>query len=104
LFETNADTVVPDSPVDEESLNNKIVEDVLNSLNDSIHESRVVSECLTSLAQEKPTFGVVGEYVDSQIHEETETDVVKNAGISDADKVMSVEDNVVDVDALDDLQ
>jgi hypothetical protein len=50
LSEIVADKVVPDSPVDEESLNNEIVEDVLNSLKDSIPESDVVPDAATSLA------------------------------------------------------
>jgi hypothetical protein len=108
LFENVADEVVPDSPVNEESLNNKIVEDVLNSLKDSVPDSNVVPDVETSLAQEKPASGAGGdadgENLVSQVHEETEATVGKNTGTSDADNVMSAEDNVVDVDALADLK
>ena len=78
--DTVLDTVVPDSPTAEESLNNKVVEAVLNSLKDTIHVSNVVSDVGTSLAQEKPTSGVVG---------------------TAADNAMSIE---VDVGALADLE
>ena len=64
MSEVVADKVVPDSPVAEESLNNKCVEDVLNSLKDTIHIPNVVPDVGTSLAQDKPTSSVVGSATD----------------------------------------
>ena len=65
--ETVLDTVVPDSPTAEESLNNKVVEDVLNSLKDTIPVQNVVPDVGTSLAQDKPTSSVVGSATDVDI-------------------------------------
>jgi hypothetical protein len=78
-------------------------------LKDSVPDSNVVPDVETSLAREKPTSGAVGAAADgenlvSQVHEEIEAAVGKNAGTSDADNVMSAEDNMVDVDALVDLE
>ncbi|KAK2369245.1 hypothetical protein QL285_082393 [Trifolium repens] len=64
VSEVVADKVVLDSPVTEESLNNKGVEDVLNSLKDIIPIQNVVPDVGTSLAQDKPTSSVVGSATD----------------------------------------
>jgi hypothetical protein len=109
---TVVDDVVPDSPTAEESLNNNVVEEVLNSLKDIIPAQNVVPDVGTSLAQEKPTSGVVGNATDEE-NDEPQADVElaggnaageKNTDKSAADNVVSVEEDVVDVDALADLE
>ncbi|KAK2351719.1 hypothetical protein QL285_096927 [Trifolium repens] len=71
-----ADKVVPDSPIAEESLNNKVMEDALNSLKDTILIPNVVPDVGTSLAQDKPTSSVVGSATDVDIVDNVPYDTV----------------------------
>ncbi|WJX32973.1 hypothetical protein P8452_21233 [Trifolium repens] len=115
---TIAEGIVNDSPNAEESLNNNVVEEVLNSLKDTIPKPNVVSDVETSLAQEEPTADEVGDAVDDEnlaplnheniVQQDDEEPADNNAAdgnttdIPTADNAMSVDD-VVDVDAMADL-
>ncbi|KAK2430104.1 hypothetical protein QL285_028478 [Trifolium repens] len=126
--------IVQDSPDAEDSLNDKAVEDVLNSLKDTIPTPNVVPDVETPLAQNEPTPDIVGnanENADDEHMSDTlvsaaaseensgsqneddgpqqDEDEHPNENVNDAnttatDNAMSVDDDVVDVDAMDDLQ
>ncbi|WJX33277.1 hypothetical protein P8452_21496 [Trifolium repens] len=130
-FEIVAKGIVNDSPVGEESLNTNVVEERLNSLKDTTPTPKVVPNVGTSLAQEEPTPDIVGdavnveeqvddesvsdEFVGTAANDETVVPQVDEAPVSDniaddntteipaADNAMSVDDDVVDVDAMTDL-
>ncbi|KAK2436585.1 hypothetical protein QL285_021571 [Trifolium repens] len=128
--------IVQDSPDAEETLDNQVVEDALNSLKDTIPKPNVAPDVATSLAQEEPTPDIVGDdvNVEDQVDDEhvsnklagtaangenlvsqneenvaqqdDEEPVDENVGdgnIPAADNAMSVDDDVVDVDAMTDL-
>ncbi|KAK2417141.1 hypothetical protein QL285_039478 [Trifolium repens] len=112
--------IVQDSPDAEETMNNQVVEEALNSLKDTIPTSNVVPDVETSLAQDEPTPDIVGnavnyaeqvdegpatdEIVVPQTEKEPVTDEEENTDIPTTDNDVSVDDDVVDVDAMDDLQ
>jgi hypothetical protein len=94
------------------------VEDALNSLKDSVPTSNVVPDVSTSFAQEKPTSDAVGDedynvtnvnagsddfQIQGDIENEGEENVVGTPANENTDKRMSVEDDVVDLDVIDDL-
>ncbi|WJX28543.1 hypothetical protein P8452_17245 [Trifolium repens] len=109
--------IVQDSP---DALNDKDVEEVLNSLKDTIPTSNVVPDVETSLAQNEPTPDIVGNAVNiaEQVDEEPATDEIvvpqtekepvtdeeEDTDILSTDNAMSVDDDVVDVDAMEDLE
>ncbi|KAK2451551.1 hypothetical protein QL285_010596 [Trifolium repens] len=108
--------IVQDSPEAEESLNNNVVEEVLNSLKDTTPKPNVAPDVATSLTQDEPTPDIVGGAVNTeeQVDEEPATDEIvvpqtdkepvadeeENTDIPTADNAMSVDDDVVDVDAV----
>ncbi|KAK2356502.1 hypothetical protein QL285_093831 [Trifolium repens] len=112
--------IVQDSPDAEETMNNQVVEEALNSLKDTIPTSNVVPDVETSLAQDEPTPDIVGnavnyaeqvdegpatdEIVVPQTEKEPVTDEEKDTNILSTDNAMSVDDDVVDVDAMEDLE
>ncbi|KAK2436234.1 hypothetical protein QL285_021237 [Trifolium repens] len=128
--------IVQDSPDAEESLNDKDVEEALNSLKDTVPKPNVAPDVATSLAQEDPTPDIVGDDVNDkdQGDDEHMTDKLANTATNEensrsqneeddpqqdeeehanenvddgntpaADNVMSVNDDVVDVDEMADL-
>ncbi|KAK2391545.1 hypothetical protein QL285_064991 [Trifolium repens] len=112
--------IVQDSPDAEETMNNQVVEEALNSLKDTIPTSNVVPDVETSLAQDEPTPDIVGnavnyaeqvdegpatdEIVVPQTEKEPVTDEEEDTNILSTDNAMSVDDDVVDVDAMEDLE
>ncbi|WJX33742.1 hypothetical protein P8452_21922 [Trifolium repens] len=112
--------IVQDSPDAEETMNNQVVEEALNSLKDTIPTSNVVPDVETSLAQDEPTPDIVGNAVNyaEQVDEgpatdetvvphtekEPVTDEEEDTNILSTDNAMSVDDDVVDVDAMEDLE
>ncbi|KAK2451746.1 hypothetical protein QL285_010775 [Trifolium repens] len=127
--------IVQDSPDAEESLNDKDVEEALNSLKDTVPKPNVAPDVATSLAQKDPTPDIVGDDVndEDQGDDEHMTDKLANTATNEensgsqnkeddpqqveeehanenvddgntaADNVMSVNDDVVDVDEMADL-
>ncbi|KAK2423391.1 hypothetical protein QL285_033847 [Trifolium repens] len=112
--------IVQDSPDAEETMNNQVVEEALNSLKDTIPTSNVVPDVETSLAQDEPTPDIVGnavnyaeqvdegpatdEIVVPQTEKEPVTDEEEDTNMLSTDNAMSVDDDVVDVDAMEDLE
>ncbi|KAK2369009.1 hypothetical protein QL285_082165 [Trifolium repens] len=112
--------IVQDSPDAEETMNNQVVEEVLNSLKDTIPTSNVVPDVETSLAQDEPTPDIVGNAVNTaeQVDEGPATDEIvvpqtekehvadeeEDTDILSTNNAMSVDDDVVDVDAMEDLE
>ncbi|WJX72991.1 hypothetical protein P8452_56819 [Trifolium repens] len=112
--------IVQDSPDAEETMNNQVVEEVLNSLKDTIPTSNVVPDVEISLAQDEPTPDIVGNAVNTaeQVDEGPATDEIvvpqtekepvadeeEDTDILSTDNAMSVDDDVVDVDAMEDLE
>ncbi|KAK2402624.1 hypothetical protein QL285_052125 [Trifolium repens] len=112
--------IVQDSPDAEETMNNQVVEEALNSLKDTIPTSNVGPDVETSLAQDEPTPDIVGnavnyaeqvdegpatdEIVVPQTEKEPVTDEEEDTNILSTDNAMSVDDDVVDVDAMEDLE
>ncbi|KAK2445198.1 hypothetical protein QL285_016158 [Trifolium repens] len=112
--------IVQDSPEAEESLSNNAVEEALNSLKDTTPKPNVASDVATSLAQDEPTPDIVGDAVNTeeQVDKEPAIDDIvapqaekgpvadeeENTDIPTADNAMSVDDDVVDVDAVADLE
>ncbi|WJX45738.1 hypothetical protein P8452_32599 [Trifolium repens] len=112
-------------------MNNQVVEDALNSLKDIIPKPNVAPDVATSLAQEEPTPDIVGDdvNVEKQVDDEPVSDKLVGTAANDetivqqddeepadenvadgnptdipaADNAMSVDDDVVDVDAVADL-
>ncbi|KAK2397797.1 hypothetical protein QL285_059337 [Trifolium repens] len=119
VSEVVGEEIVQDSPDAEDSLNNNVVEEVLNSLKDTIPKSNVVPDVETSLAQEEPTPDEVGNAVEEenlvplnhenilqQDDEEPADENVADGNTTDiptADNAMSVDVDVVDVDTMADL-
>ncbi|KAK2388742.1 hypothetical protein QL285_062388 [Trifolium repens] len=119
VSETVAEGIVNDSPDAEESLNNNVVEEVLNSLKDTIPKPNVVPDVETSLAQEEPTPDEVGNAVEEEnlvslnheniVQQDDEEPADENVAdgnttcIPTADNAMSVDVDVVDVDTMADL-
>ena len=70
--------IVQDSPDAEETMNNQVVEEALNSLKDTIPTSNVVPDVETSLAQDEPTPDIVGNAVNyaEQVDEGPATDEI----------------------------
>ncbi|KAK2392994.1 hypothetical protein QL285_054978 [Trifolium repens] len=122
--------IVQDSPDAEESLNDKDVEEALNSLKDTVPKPNVAPDVTTSLAQEGPTPDIVGDAVNAQDqvndepvseklvgvptngenpisqnednqHDDEEPADDRNQPATDND--VSVNDDVVDVDEMTDL-
>ncbi|WJX38888.1 hypothetical protein P8452_26504 [Trifolium repens] len=107
---------VPNTPidqgVDEETQNIKIVEDVLNSLVDSVSSDKDVPDAPASLAQDKPQDEMAEDVVaDSPV--EQEKDVAADSSVQqekdvapnlNTDNAMSVEDNVDYVTADEDVE
>ncbi|KAK2386046.1 hypothetical protein QL285_059986 [Trifolium repens] len=108
--------IVQDSPDAEESLNDKDVEEVLNSLKDTIPKPKVVPDVETSLAQEEPTPDEVGNAVEEEnlvplnheniVQQDNEEPADENVadGNTTTDNAMSVDVDVVDVDTMADLE
>ncbi|KAK2449462.1 hypothetical protein QL285_008656 [Trifolium repens] len=112
VAEVVGEGIVQDSPDAEETMDNQVVEDALNSLKDTIPKPNVAPDVATSLAQEEPTPDIVGDVVnaDEQVDEEPATDEIvvpqvekepvvdeeEQTDIPTADNAMSVDDDVVD--------
>ncbi|KAK2435664.1 hypothetical protein QL285_020707 [Trifolium repens] len=112
--------IVQDSPEAEESLSNNAVEEALNSLKDTTPKPNVAPDVATSLAQDEPTPDIVGDAVNTEEQVDKEpaiddtvapqaekgpvADEEENTDIPTADNAMSVDDDVVDVDAVADLE
>jgi hypothetical protein len=130
VAEVVGEEIVQDSPDAEETMNNQVVEDALNSLKDTIPKANVAPDVATSLAQEEPTPDLVGDVVnneervdnepvsdklvDTAANDETivpqvdEAPVGDNAADENTTEIPSTEnamsgDDVVDLDAMTDL-
>ncbi|WJX11103.1 hypothetical protein P8452_01751 [Trifolium repens] len=120
LSDTVGEGIVQDSPDVEETVTDQVVEEALNSLKDTIPNPNVAPDVTTSLAQDEPTPDTVGnagnteEQVDKepatdenvvpQTEKEPVADEEEDTDTPSTDNVVSVDDDVVDVDAMDDLQ
>ncbi|KAK2437436.1 hypothetical protein QL285_022331 [Trifolium repens] len=120
VSDTVGEGIIPDSPEVEETLTDQVVKEVQNSLRDTTPKPNVVPDVTTSLAQDEPTPDIVGDAVnteeqvdqepvaDETIVPQTEKELVadeeENTDIPTTDNDVSVDDDVVDVDAMDDLQ
>ncbi|KAK2424108.1 hypothetical protein QL285_034504 [Trifolium repens] len=120
VSDTVGEGIIPDSPEVEETLTDQVVKEVRNSLRDTTPKPNVVPDVTTSLAQDEPTPDIVGDAVnteeqvdqepvaDETIVPQTEKELVadeeENTDIPTTDNDVSVDDDVVDVDAMDDLQ
>ncbi|KAK2415376.1 hypothetical protein QL285_037861 [Trifolium repens] len=112
--------IVQDSPDVEDTMTDQVVEEALNSLKDTIPTSNVVPDVETPLAHDEPTPDIVGNAVNTeeQVDEEPAADEIvvpqtekepvadeeEDTDIPSTDNAMSVDDDVVDVDAMDDLE
>ncbi|WJX89571.1 hypothetical protein P8452_71557 [Trifolium repens] len=136
VSDTVGEGIVQDSPDEEESPNDKDVEEALNSLKDTVPKPNVAPVVTTSLAQEEPTPEIVGNEVTNedqasdehvsdklantatneenagsqneadgpqQDDEEPANEDVGEGNLSGVDNVMSANDDIVDVDAMTDL-
>ncbi|KAK2385433.1 hypothetical protein QL285_072672 [Trifolium repens] len=120
VSDTVGEEIIPDSPEVEETLTDQDVKEVQNSLKDTTPKPNVAPDVTTSLAQDEPTPDIVGDAVnteeqvdqepvaDETIVPQTEKELVadeeENTDIPTTDNDVSVDDDVVDVDAMDDLQ
>ncbi|WJX76433.1 hypothetical protein P8452_59852 [Trifolium repens] len=120
VSDTVGEGIVPDSPDVEETLTDQVVKEVQNSLKDTTPKPNVAPDVATSLAQDEPTPDIVGDAVnteeqvdkepvtDETVVPQTEKELVadeeENTDIPTTDNAVSVDDDVVDVDAMDDLQ
>ncbi|KAK2392088.1 hypothetical protein QL285_065486 [Trifolium repens] len=120
VSDTVGEGIIPDSPEVEETLTDQVVKEVQNSLKDTTPKPNVAPDVTTSLAQDEPTPDIVGDAVnteeqvdqepvaDETIVPQTEKELVadeeENTDIPTTDNDVSVDDDVVDVDAMDDLQ
>ncbi|WJX12963.1 hypothetical protein P8452_03410 [Trifolium repens] len=111
--------IVQDSPDAEETITDHAVEEALNSLKDTTPKPNVAPDVATSLAQDEPTPDIVGDVVNTeeQVDKEPAIDDIvapqaekgpvadeeENTDIPTADNVMSGDDDIVDVDAMTDL-
>ncbi|KAK2422367.1 hypothetical protein QL285_032907 [Trifolium repens] len=119
VSDTVGEGIVQDSPDVEETVTDQAVEEALNSLKDTIPNPNVAPDVTTSLAQDEPTPDIVGNTVNTQeqVDEEHDADEIvvpqsekepaadeeEDIDIPSTDNVVSVDDDVVDVDAMDDL-
>ncbi|KAK2449274.1 hypothetical protein QL285_008483 [Trifolium repens] len=80
VSDTVVEAIVNDSPDAEESLNNNVVGEALNSLKDTIPKPNVALDVATSLAQEEPIPTVVGNNgnVEEQVDDEPVSDELCN--------------------------
>ncbi|KAK2444446.1 hypothetical protein QL285_015473 [Trifolium repens] len=101
-------------------MTDQVVEETLNSLKDTTPTSNVVPDVETPLAQDEPTPDIVGNAVNTeeQVDEEPATNEIvvpqterepvadeeEDTDIPSTDNAVSVDDDVVDVDAMDDLE
>jgi hypothetical protein len=97
-------------------MNNQVVEEVLNSLKDTIPKPKVVPDVETSLTQEEPTPDEVVNAVEEEnlvllnheniVQQDNEEPADENVadGNTTADNAMSVDVDVVDVDTMADLE
>ncbi|KAK2445369.1 hypothetical protein QL285_016309 [Trifolium repens] len=131
VSDTVGEGIVQDSPDVEETITDQAVEEALNTLKDSIPKPYAVPDVATSLAQEEPTFDTVGNdvNVEEQVDDEPASDKLVGTAANDetvvpqddeapvgdhvadentteihsTDNAMSGDDDVVDVDAMADL-
>ncbi|KAK2450104.1 hypothetical protein QL285_009240 [Trifolium repens] len=120
MTDTVSEGIVQDSPDAEETTTNQDVEEALNSLKDTIPTSNVVPDVETPLAQDEPTPDIVGNAgnTEEQVDKEPATDEIEvpqtekepvadeeeDTDIPSTDNAVSVDDDVVDVDAMKDLE
>ncbi|KAK2422130.1 hypothetical protein QL285_032689 [Trifolium repens] len=120
MTDTVGEGIFQDSPDAEETTTNQDVEEALNSLKDTIPTSNVVPDVETPLAQDEPTPDIVGnagdteeqvdkelatdENVVTQTEKEPVADEEEDTDTPSTDNVVSVDDDVVNVDVMDDLQ
>ncbi|KAK2408249.1 hypothetical protein QL285_043774 [Trifolium repens] len=120
VSDTVGEGIIPDSPEVEETLTDQVVKEVQNSLKDTTPKPNVAPDVTTSLAQDEPTPDIVGDAVnteeqvdqepvaDETIVPQTEKELVadeeENTDIPTTDNDVSVDDDVVDVDAMEDLE
>ncbi|KAK2407350.1 hypothetical protein QL285_042979 [Trifolium repens] len=119
VSDTVGEGIVQDSPDVEETVTDQAVEEALNSLKDTIPNPNVAPDVTTSLAQDEPTPDIVGNTVNTeeqvdkepatdenvvpQTEKEPVADEEEDTDTPSTDNAVSVDD-VVDVDAMDDLQ
>ncbi|KAK2422769.1 hypothetical protein QL285_033275 [Trifolium repens] len=117
--DTVGEGIVQDSPDVEETATDQGVEEALNSLKDTIPNPNAAPDVTTSLAQDEPTPDIVGNTVNTQeqVDEEPAADEIvvpqsekepaadeeEDIDIPSTDNAVSVDDDVVDVDAMDHL-
>ncbi|KAK2368384.1 hypothetical protein QL285_081581 [Trifolium repens] len=116
VTDTVGEGIVQDSPDPEGTTTDQVVEEVLNSLKDTILEPNVVPDVETSLAQKEPTPDTVGNAVEEEnlvplnheniVQQENEEPADENGADENttADNAMSVDVDVVDVDTMADLE
>ncbi|KAK2389364.1 hypothetical protein QL285_062958 [Trifolium repens] len=116
VTDTVGEGIVQDSPDAEGTTTDQVVEEVLNSLKDTIPEPNVVPDVETSLAQKEPTPDIVGNAVEEEnlvplnhesiVQQDNEEPADENGADENttADNAMSVDVDVVDVDTMADLE
>ncbi|KAK2375043.1 hypothetical protein QL285_075961 [Trifolium repens] len=116
VTDTVGEGIVQDSPDAEGTTTDQVVEEVLNSLKDTIPEPNVVLDVETSLAQKEPTPDIVGNAVEEEnlvplnhesiVQQDNEEPADENGADENttADNAMSVDVDVVDVDTMADLE
>ncbi|KAK2391001.1 hypothetical protein QL285_064501 [Trifolium repens] len=116
VTDTVGEGIVQDSPDAEGTTTDQVVEEVLNSLKDTIPEPNVVPGVETSLAQKEPTPNIVGNAVEEEnlvplnhesiVQHDNEEPADENGADENttADNAMSVDVDVVDVDTMADLE
>ncbi|KAK2361264.1 hypothetical protein QL285_086431 [Trifolium repens] len=116
VTDTVSEGIVQDSPDAEGTTTDQVVEEVLNSLKDTIPEPNVVPDVETSLAQKEPTPDIVGNAVEEEnlvplnhesiVQQNNEEPADENGADENttADNAMSVDVDVVDVDTMADLE
>ncbi|KAK2404073.1 hypothetical protein QL285_053450 [Trifolium repens] len=116
VTDTVGEGIVQDSPDAEGTTTDQVVEEVLNSLKDTIPEPNVVPDVETSLAQKEPTPDIVGNAVEEEnlvplnhesiVQQDNEEPADENGADENttADNAMSVDVDVVDVDTMADLK
>ncbi|KAK2392363.1 hypothetical protein QL285_065733 [Trifolium repens] len=116
VTDTVGEGIVQDSPDAEGTTTDQVMEEVLNSLKDTIPEPNVVPDVETSLAQKEPTPDIVGNAVEEEnlvplnhesiVQQDNEEPADENGADENttADNAMSVDVDVVDVDTMADLE
>ncbi|KAK2404631.1 hypothetical protein QL285_053950 [Trifolium repens] len=116
VTDTVGEGIVQDSLDAEGTATDQVVEEVLNSLKDTISEPNVVPDVETSLAQKEPTPDIVGNAVEEEnlvplnheniVQQDNEEPADENGADENttADNAMSVDVDVVDVDTMADLE